>query len=61
MATLTVVGGFVKLLILFFQVKIEKDRVRKMKLASAYNKIKQGIKNKDASEITLGFDIANNS
>ena len=56
MSILATITAFVKLLIAFFSARLEHNqRVRKKK-EEAFNEIKQGIKDGDASRVTSGFD-----
>jgi len=55
---LAILAGVLKLITLFFEKGLEKDKARKAQLETAEKEIKHGIKTRDASLITSGFDRA---
>lgn len=59
MGVLAVIGTFLKLLFLFFQNKLEKDKERKEKVEKVLEDINEGVKNNDASRINTAIESAN--
>lgn len=55
-----IIGYVIKLLILLVSAWTEKDKEKKILKTEAYGIVKEGIKKKDISMITKGFDNANN-
>ena len=59
MGILSIVGTIFKLLFLWLSTKVEKDVELKKKKENAVKEVSNGIKEKDSSKITAGFDSLN--
>ena len=57
-AIFTAIGGIIKLIILWIMKVQADDAVKEQKLEEAGKEIKDGIKRRDPSRITAGFDRA---
>jgi len=55
------IGAVIQLLFVAFKRRCEKDAEKQKKLKEAYDEIATGIKERDPSKITGGFNSANNS
>jgi len=58
MSIIQVIAAFLKLVGMFFGRVIERDKIRKIKLKEASDEVREGIKKRDPSLITGGFDSA---
>ena len=54
------IGAVIQLLLVVFKLVSTKSAEKRKKLKEAYDEISTGIKEKDPSKITGGFDSANN-
>lgn len=58
MGILGIVSAILKLILMFFTNKLERDKERKRQLEEARKEVKDGIKNKDRGAILRGFNRA---
>ena len=60
MGILSIIGAFLKLVVMFMKGITERDKEKKAKIKEARSELQEGIKNRDASAVLRAFNKRNN-